>query len=108
MLQLIAFLGVFLGCLVRTVLPFLQKLKENPDTPFEWKYLVTFVIAIIESLIVGFLVFSAFPLNLTLSPLLSFLTAFSWAYTSNDVFNRIIASASTVEKTSTTVTAVHQ
>lgn len=87
-------LGVFLGCLARTLLPYLQKLKAEPTLKFDPKYLVTFIVALVESGIATLLLFGAVPSELFTAPIsrfLVFVTAFSWAYTSNDVLNKYVA-----------------
>jgi len=38
---IITFVGIFLGVFLRTILPYLQKLNENPGMIFQWRYVAT-------------------------------------------------------------------
>lgn len=93
----IAFIGVFLGVLYRTVIPYLSKLKEDPDITFDKKYIVTLVISFLESIVVAMLIFESLPTAITTSVTASlaiFLASFAWGYTSNDIANTIVGSSS--------------
>ena len=92
--EFVAFIGVLIGCLCRTILPYLQKAKANPALKFDWGYAVTFFVSLIESLIATLLLFGALPseiLSGELSTFYVFITSFGWSYTSNDVFNKVVA-----------------
>lgn len=94
--QVIVFAAIFLGCLVRTTIPYLRKAKEavetEPDKPitFKWTYAVTFLIALTESGIAALVALPLFVIDFTLAPLLLFCGGFAWAYMSNDIANRIV------------------
>jgi len=92
--ELIVFLGVLLGCLARTLYPYLQKAKEatanKTELKFNWAYGATFGVAFFESLIVVLLLFTKVPIDSTLSPIYLFISSFGWAYTTNDIANRQI------------------
>jgi len=88
--EYIIFVGVFLGCLMRTTLPYLRKLKENPELNFEWKYFITF----------GFNVLASFVATIILMPSISvesgemftvFSTAFVSGWGAQDLLNNIIS-----------------
>lgn len=94
----LAFFAVLVGTLTRTVLPYLQKHRDDPTIVFSPSYIVTFAIALVESLIVSLLSFVSLPpdiLAAQITPLAMFAAAFAWAYMSNDLFNRVITSGTT-------------
>jgi ABC-type Fe3+-siderophore transport system permease subunit len=105
LVQAIAFIGTFLGVLFRTILPYLQKLKEDPDLTFDRKYLVTLAISFVESAVTTMLLFLSLPseiLSTATSGFFVLLATFAWAYTSNDIVNRM---AGGTQKTVTNSTA---
>src|SRR5512139_2676245 len=53
--------AVLLGIVARTILPYLQTLRENPDTPFNRKFIVPAVITVLIALITSPLVFATIP-----------------------------------------------
>jgi Flp pilus assembly pilin Flp len=53
--------AVLLGILARTLLPFLQTLKANPETKFDRKFLLPAGIALLISIITAPFVFLAIP-----------------------------------------------
>ena len=97
LVSIVIFLGVLAGVLMRTVLPYLSKVKAqqeaDPSKPvtFEGKYMATFGITFLQSLVVTTLVVSSAPIPKSgVSLLFVFAGAFSWAYASNDIANRTI------------------
>lgn len=65
MSEFIAFLGIFIGVLIRTLLPAIRKAFEaSPEEPFEWdhKYTATAIIAVFTALLVSAKAFSLFTL----------------------------------------------
>ena len=92
--QWILLFAVFLGCFARSVMPYLRKAKEaaeeNPKAPFDfhWSYLVTFLFAFVESIIVTVIALPLVTVDITAGPILIFCGAFGWAYMSTDVANR--------------------
>jgi hypothetical protein len=95
--ELVAFVGVLLGVLYRTIAPYLKILKENPDMPFDRKFIVTAIITFIESFFVTLLIFNTLPADVILTSTGLFATlllAFSWAYTGNDIINTLIGGTS--------------
>ncbi len=54
-------IAVLLGIVGRTVLPYLQILKDNPDTTFDRKFVVPAVVTILIALLSSPLTFAAIP-----------------------------------------------
>jgi len=87
---LVIFLGVFMGCLARTTLPFLRKAKENPDIKFEFRYLVTFGFNVMASLIASMLLLPTIQVSDgTMSTI--FTTAFIAGWGAQDLLNNILS-----------------
>lgn len=91
----IAILGVFLGVLTRTVLPYLRKRKEAIDNRiegfrFDLQYAVTGAYAILISGVITILIFPSFVIPNVPTPYI-FASAFTFGYTSNDVINEMIS-----------------
>lgn len=90
----IAYIGVFVGILLRTLLPYIRKLKDaekkNEQLTFELKYVGTAIFALIVSFVVSALIFPTFPIPDTYNVYI-FLQSFTFGYASNDLINEIIA-----------------
>lgn len=89
----VAFLGIFLGCLSRIILPYLRKAKENPNLVFDTRYAVTFAVAVIMALIASMLILAGFEIpegQVYKVFAVSFLTG--WG--AQDVLNQIIDTGS--------------
>jgi len=83
----VAYIGIAVGCLCRTILPYLEK---KPPEGFDYNYAKTFVAAIITSIIVASLLISNVtigdgPVSLTL--LFASQVLEGWGAT--DVFNKL-------------------
>lgn len=91
----IVLLAVFLGCFARTAMPYLRKAKDaaekDPKAPFDfhWSYAVTFLFALVESLIASVIALPLVTVDLGMGSVLIFCGAFAWAYMSTDMANRI-------------------
>lgn len=89
--QLLAFVGIFLGCFARAILPFLKKLNqqaeaENPP-PWKWRYCWSGLVALLVSGIAAMVVLPSFQIpDAGMFPLAC---AFGWAAT--DVLNTMIS-----------------
>lgn len=59
--MVLVIVAVLLGIVARTVIPFLQVLKENPQTKFDRAFLVPAAVSVVIALIVSPLVFAAIP-----------------------------------------------
>ena len=90
----IAYIGVFVGVLLRTLLPYIRKLKDaeekKEEFSFDMKYVGTALFAVIVSFITATLIFPAFTIPEDLLGYI-FITAFGFGYASNDLINEIIA-----------------
>ncbi len=53
--------AVLLGITARTVIPFLQTLRDNPETQFDRKFVIPAVMTLLIALITSPLVFAALP-----------------------------------------------
>lgn len=92
--ELIVFIGVFLGCLIRTVLPYIKKERELAEQgktlKFDYKFALTGILAFLESVTVALTLFTKVPVDVTLSPFYLFVSSFTFAYTSNDIINTAV------------------
>jgi len=90
----IAYIGVFVGVFLRTLLPYIRKLKEaqgkNEELGFDVKYVATAVFSFIVSFIVASLIFPSFVVPDVLD-LYIFLQAFAFGWATNDVINEVIS-----------------
>lgn len=90
---IVAFIGLFLGCLARVALPFLRKAKEAADAgqpiKFELRYLITAIFSVVIAVIEAMILFPTFNLPAESALVVAFL--FGWANT--DVLNEIVSTA---------------
>ena len=85
-LDVIVFLGIFLGILGRTVFPYLQKTdRSNPDFAFQIRYIIT---ALIAAAITAVLVFNSFILP-SGTNFQIFIASFVFAWGKNDMMNKL-------------------
>lgn len=78
----IAWVGV--GVIARVIVPYLQTLKEHPDTKFDKAFLVPPLISAVISVITLPLVLDKMPMDVS-SPI----AAFVWGWGSTDVIREI-------------------
>ena len=52
-----SFLGIFVGAFVRSLVPFLVKLKKNPKLKWDNKYVVSAFVGLVISGIVSYVIF---------------------------------------------------
>lgn len=57
----IVIIAVLFGIVARTVIPYLQTLKENPETKFDRAFLIPAVVTLIIAILSSPLVFAALP-----------------------------------------------
>lgn len=92
--EFIAFIGVLLGCLARTVIPYLKRARdaaaENKVFKFDYKFVITGLVAFLESIVIALLLFTQVPIEVTVSGIYLFAASFGWAYTTNDIINQSI------------------
>jgi hypothetical protein len=80
---LVAILGIAIGTSGRTLLPYFQKLSDNPDVAFNWRYVLT---ALFSAGITALIVLPLFTTMETVwYKILIAAVTFAWA--SNDIMN---------------------
>ena len=89
--EVLAYVGIFLGCFSRALLPFLKKLKKysESETPekWKWRYMWSPLVSLVLAAITATLVIPAFPIpDGIIIPL-----AFTVGWTSTDIFNTMIS-----------------
>jgi len=82
--------GIFLGCLMRALLPFLKKKAEAAENneEFKWdtKYIYTILFSLAFAMVTAVLLFPAF--NIPTGGI--FPLAFTFGYTSQDLTNKVV------------------
>jgi len=85
------FVFVIIGVLVRTLLPYLKKKAENPETKFDPKFGYTAILAVITSYVEIAAVLAESPGILVNLPIrLTILAGFFFGLGNNEVWNRIL------------------
>jgi hypothetical protein len=75
-----------LGVLGRTITPYLQALKDNPNTPFDRKFLIPPIVSVVIAVITLPLILSALPADAWLSNTIpGFVTVFVSAWGLTDI-----------------------
>lgn len=88
--EIVAFIGILLSCMSRTVLPYAKKyVEENGNIQFSLKYVVSFIVVVIAGFVATMLVFPLFTIPEG-SELYIFAVAFGFAWASNDIINRVL------------------
>ncbi len=59
--MVVVIIAVLLGIVARTLIPFLQTLRDNPNTKFDRAFLVPAVVTLVIALLTSPLVFAALP-----------------------------------------------
>lgn len=90
----VAYIGIFVGVLLRTLLPYVKKLKKaedkNEEFKFDFKYAGTAIFALVISFVVSTLIFPTFTIPEIALPYV-FAQAFAFGWTANDIINEIIS-----------------
>jgi len=96
-LEIIAFLGIIIGAIGRTVFPFLKKLDPNDQTPitFNVRFWMT---ATISGIIAAIFIYPTFVVPETGSVFELFLAAFLAAWAADDILNRLVNNNTTPVK----------
>jgi len=98
--DILIFMGILLGCLARSLLPFMRKLRraaeEGRVITWDHRYTATFLIAFFTASAVAFLTTPSISLTDPMSPLLVFCTAFAIGFGSNGVLNELVKQAGVV------------
>jgi len=84
----VAVLGIFLGCFVRTVFPYLKKLEENPDLAFDRKYAVSLLVSLVASVVAAVLIIPSFQVPEG-AGIVVFSVAFTAGWGTNDILNEM-------------------
>jgi multisubunit Na+/H+ antiporter MnhB subunit len=93
---LVAFVGVFVAVVMRTVLPYLQKVREASEkgeqfVSWRQRYIVTCVSALFTGFILSILTFPNLPIPAEPASLLyTFVLAFGYGWGINDAYNKIL------------------
>jgi len=93
---LIAFFGILLAAVMRTLLPYVHKVREaleKKETPLRWdtRYLWTCLSAFFTSFIIATLTLPNFPMPTnTTSQILTFIIAFGYGWGINDAYNKLL------------------
>lgn len=82
-------LAIIAGCIMRTLVPYLVKLKKGEITQFDLKFAATFILAIIVGIIAGIVVFPTF-IAPTGNLFTIILAALLWGWGSQSVINNIL------------------
>lgn len=99
--ETIAAIAFILGPIGRTAWDYLWKLKENPETQFDRKYIVTLVASLGISLIVGIFYLPSVLGNIPEgSTAYIFFSTFSTGFTLNHLINTAVSSSTGTEKKS--------
>jgi len=92
--ELITFLGVLLGCLARSILPFLRKLRKATEEgrflKWDHRYTASFICAVLVGFVAAALVMPSISIASSLSPLIAFCTAFATGFGSNGILNELM------------------
>ncbi len=98
--EVLVFLGVFLGCLARSVLPFLRKAREAAERglAFSWdhRYTVSFAVALLVAWVSAVLITPSVVIEGPTGPLVVFCTAFAVGFGSNGFLNELMKQAGVV------------
>ena len=88
---IIAAIGVFLGCLCRTSLPYLRKARENPSIVFDRTYVITFLVNVVLSMIASILIFPTLEIPSGINLYQIFTMSFVAGWGSQDIINQIVS-----------------
>lgn len=98
--DILVFMGVLLGCLARSLLPFMRKLRraaeEGRVLTWDHRYTASFLAALFMSSAAAFLIMPNIELAGPVSPLIVFCTAFAIGFGSNGVLNELMKQAGVV------------
>lgn len=81
--MLFTVLGIGIGNIARTLLPYLQKLQDEPDIAFNWKYVLT---ALFSGGITALVIYPLFATSETVWWKVM-IAAITFAWASNDIIN---------------------
>jgi hypothetical protein len=82
-LEMYALVGILIGVLIRTFLPYFEKLEANPGLLFDWRYVIT---AGLSAVITAFILMPLFTIP-EASRTMIVLQAAVFAFTSQEILN---------------------
>jgi hypothetical protein len=85
-LEFIALIGIVLGLIGRTLIPYFKKVNEDPNIDFDGQYVLTMIFS---GVVTAIFVFPLFVIPEESEPLKLLVMAFIFAWTANDVTNRL-------------------
>jgi len=92
--ELVIFLGVFLGCLARSLIPFMRKLAmfAKEHEPFSWdhRYTASLIVAVFVGFVASIFVLPTIVEHGLGSGVLAFCGAFLIGFGSNSIVNEIM------------------
>ena len=92
--ELVIFLGVFLGCLARSLVPFMRKLGElaREGKPLAWdhRYTASLIVATFAGFVASMFVMPAVPMAELGSGVAAFCGAFLIGFGSNSIVNEVM------------------
>jgi len=100
MKEVLVFMGVLLGCLARSLLPFMRKLRKAAEEgrviTWDHRYTASFLAALLVASVAALLITPEVSLASPMSPLIVFCTAFAIGFSSNGVLNELMKQAGVV------------
>jgi len=88
-IEVVAYLAIFLGVLLRTILPAIKKFEQQEHFEFEIKYVFSAIVVLITSGVTTFAIFGTFTIpEGTMFQI--FVAAFLIGWGANDMFNRLM------------------
>ena len=98
--ELLAFVGVLLGCLARSIMPFLRKLRRAAEQGriicWDHRYTATLAASAFLSLAAAALIMPSLALPGPISPIAAFCLAFAIGFGSNGFLNELAKQAGVV------------
>jgi len=89
--ELLFAIGLFLGVLLRTLLPWLEKKAADPQLAFDPKFVWTAILSLITAFIEVAAILADSPTAFTtFGPLLAFLSGLFFGLGNNEIWNRIL------------------
>lgn len=90
-LEIVAFVGIAFACILRTMLPYWKKLKDETTLKFDLKYLASYVVVVVIGTAAAILILPAFPIpDTATSYMYVFATAFAYGWASDDIINKLL------------------
>ena len=85
-IELVAIIGILVGLIGRTILPYFKKLESNPDMPFEVRYIIT---AVSSAIFTAILIYPTLTIPQG-SMFAVFISAVIFSWGVNDIVNKMV------------------